>query len=397
MDIVVKPKVSQQDLLAAGARISNLLQQYQEMLLQPDAIKIAPSFTTSQVVELSGISVANANYKMTKKELPVGTLTGLNKTRYFTVAETQQWVRHHKPERLRPASCYAITIAIANFKGGVAKSTTTMTLAQGLSLRGHKVLVIDCDAQGSLTSLHGLLPSIGIDDEQTLRPLFSGETDSVKGAIQKTYWPGIDLIAANLSLYSAELELPTNQLKGMAGYEFWSVLNKGLDFVREDYDVILIDTAPALSYVTINALVAANGIIIPMPPDMLTFTSSAGFVDLFNDLLDGFYTKNGKSKEYSFIDVLLTKVEADDRNTATIREWVKSVFGNMLMPIEIPKTAVATNSSSELGTIYDMKKGSIDSRTYKRAHHAYEEFARQVENQLIAIWATQGEGENNGN
>ena len=129
MDIIVKPKVSQKDLLDTGARLANLLQQYQEMLLQPDAIKIAPSFTTSQVAELCGISVPNANYKLTKKELPVGTLTGLNKTRYFSITETQQWVRHHKPERLRPANCYATTIAIANFKGGVAKSTTTMTLA----------------------------------------------------------------------------------------------------------------------------------------------------------------------------------------------------------------------------------------------------------------------------
>ena len=104
-----------------------------------------------------------------------------------------------------------MTIAVGNFKGGVSKTTTAMALAQGLSLRGHRVLAIDTDPQGSLTTLFGVLPDTMVEDEQTIAPIVYGDETSVRSAIQTTYWDGIDLIAAAPSLFGAEFVLPARQ------------------------------------------------------------------------------------------------------------------------------------------------------------------------------------------
>jgi chromosome partitioning protein len=159
---------------------------------------------------------------------------------------------------MRPPGQKAITVAVGNFKGGVSKTTSAMILAQGLSLRGHRVLAIDTDPQGSLTTLHGILPETEVDAEMTIGPLCEGSETDIRYAIRSTYWEGIDLIAAAPFLFSAEFALPARQMRDPSS-RFWDVLNAGLDSVRDLYDVIVIDTPPSLSYVTINALWAADG------------------------------------------------------------------------------------------------------------------------------------------
>lgn len=87
-------------------------------------------------------------------------------------------------------------MSIANFKGGVGKTATAVTLAQGMSLLGHKVLVIDIDPQGSLTTLFGILPDSEVEEEDTILPLVMGAETSIRYAIRPTYWDGIDLVPA---------------------------------------------------------------------------------------------------------------------------------------------------------------------------------------------------------
>jgi len=289
---------------------------------------------------------------------------------------------------MRPAGAEAITIAVANFKGGVTKTTTAVTLAQGLSIRGHKVLVIDCDPQGSMTTLFGILPDAEVEARDTILPLCLGEADSVEYAIRPTYWDGIDLIPATSLLFSAEFALPGRQRDEGASFQFWNVLHYGIEQARQDYDVIVIDTPPALSYVTINAMMAADGIITPLPPNALDFASSVQFWDLFYDLTKELVSR-GRSKHYEFIDVLLSKVDGSDIASNVVREWITAAYGSKVLPIEIPKTATAASASAEFGSIYDMQPGSASSRTIKRAVDAYEQFVETVESQMVAAWLRQ--------
>ncbi|MFN9505578.1 MAG: AAA family ATPase [Rubrivivax sp.] len=388
--IVPPPKtISLSDVSIQAERALQMMQQIRQTMLAPSARKSPPVFNLSQLAALCGIEKGSASHRMGRGDLPQGQLNSTGSRREFTLAEARTWVREHRKEQLRPAGAEAVTIAIGNFKGGVSKTTTAVTLAQGLSLRGHRVLVIDTDPQGSLTTLFGLLPDTEVEEDQTILPLATGSETSIRYAIRPTYWDGIDLVAASPTLFGAEFVLPARQTKE-PGFEFWRVLDLGIDDVRADYDVIVIDTPPALSYVTINAFMAANGIIMPLPPNALDFASAAQFWNLFADLSSQLLAQRNMNKSFDFIHVLLARVDSADAATDVVRQWIGQTYAEKVLPVEIPKTAVTGVTSAEFGTVYDVG-GRYDgsARTFKRARDAYDSFVGHIEGSIRQTWARQ--------
>ena len=374
------------DIEQQAQKIAAMMGRIRESLLAPNAVKIAPSLSASQMAELCGVDKAKIIYRMSRGDLPKGSTVG--NRRQWSLEESQPWMRDLRAPHLRPKDAAAITLTVANFKGGVAKTTSAVTLAQGLSMRGHKVLLIDLDPQGSATTLFGFLPDTDVEVDNTAASLFAGEEEDMQYAIRKTYWPNIDLVCAAPLLFGSEFVLPARQAKD-PGFEFWRVLDYGLDAAREIYDVIVIDTPPSLSYLTINALMAADGVIMPLPPSLLDFASSAQFWDLFSDLCNQLLRGRGKSKSFEFIDVLLSRVEASDTASSIVRQWVLEGYGEKVLPIEIPKTSIAATSSAEFGTVYDMPPGAANARTMTRARDAYNRMCELIEQQIVAVWERQ--------
>ncbi len=144
-------------------------------------------------------------------------------------------------------------ISVANQKGGVGKTTTTINLAAALGESGKKVLVIDMDPQGNTTS------GIGIEKnevENTVYELILGEC-SIEECIQKNVLENVSLIPANVNFAAAEVELI-----GIEKQEF--ILKNELDWVKDRYDFILIDCPPSLSTLTVNALTASDSVLVPI-------------------------------------------------------------------------------------------------------------------------------------
>lgn len=363
-----------------------MLEQIRTVMLPPTAKKVAPSMSALHLAQLCDVDKAKLAYRLTRGDLPAGVMHG--NRREWSMADARKWVGEFRGDHLRPTGAAGITITVANFKGGVSKTTTAVTLAQGLSMRGHKVLLIDLDPQGSATTLFGVLPDTEVEYEHTAMLLFSGEEDDLGYAVRESYWPGISLVCAAPLLFGAEFALPARQTRD-PGFEFWRVLDRGLDATRVTYDVIIIDTPPALSYVTINALMAADGVIMPLPPSALDFASSAQFWDLFSDLCNQLIRSRGQDKNFEFIDVLLSRVEASDAASSVVRQWILEAYGYKVLPIEIPKTAVAATASAEFGTVYDLPRGSMNARTFARARVAYDRMCELVEQQIEAVWAGQ--------
>jgi chromosome partitioning protein len=383
-----------EDLIATKNRVDAVISSVRETMLAPSVKKSSPSFRTSKVAHFCKLDKTQMDYRVKKGDMPIGTKRK-GSLRYLSLLEAQAWARVIRAQEQRPKNAEAVTITVANSKGGVAKTTSAVTLAQGLSLRGLSVLVIDLDPQGSATSLFGLLPNEEIGSEQTVLPLFLGDEIGIDYAIQKTYWNGIDLVPANLAIFQAEFALPSRQVKEKS-FEFWHALNNGIDSARLNYDVIIIDTPPSISYLTVNALFAADGLIMPLQPNMLDFTASAQFWSLFNDLAYDLLSQQGKKKKFEFVDILLARVDAEDKMSPKVREWVSTAYGGMVLPMEIPKTNVTLTAAAAFGTVYDANDNndpddpaSMHPKTYKRAFDAYDLFAEHVFQQLQAVWTRQ--------
>lgn len=383
MNALVDGRISLADVRAQAGRVQAVVSQVRGAMLAPDARKKTPTYSTGDVMSLCGLSKSAMEVALRRGVLPVGTI-GPGSRRAFTLEELQAWVRHYRAEQLRPAGAKAVCVAVANFKGGATKTTTAVTLAQGLSLRGHRVLVVDTDPQGSLTTLFGLLPDSEVSREQTVLPLIEGEQSSLRSAVQPTYWPGIDLVPAAPVLFSAEFEL-SNRAAMEPGFEVWSVLEQGLRDLRQDYDVVIMDTPPALSYVTLNVLMAADGVLMPLPPSTLDFASSAQFWTLFSDIAARL-TGRAQDKKFDFISVLPAKVESVDAASVAVRQWMAAAYAEHLMPVEIPKSAAVGGASANFGTVYD---AADSSRTLKRATDAADKLCDMLALQCVEAWKRQ--------
>lgn len=374
---------SLQDIQRQASALDDMMSGIRDAMLSPTATKTAPKLIAAELSALTGNDKNSTNYKLKRGGYPEGTMVG--NRRVWELSDAMPFIRQERATKLRPPGAKGVVLTVANFKGGVSKTTTAVTLAQGLALRGHRVLLVDLDPQGSATTLFGRLPDLDVSREQTAAPLFHGESDNIIKAAEPTYWPGIDIVVASPALYGAEFVLPARQTQE-AGFQFWTALRDGVQSALEGYDVVLIDTPPALGYVTVNALMAADGLILPLPPSTLDFASSSQFWRLFTDLATRLPVDGGQ-KQFEFIDVLLSRVEASDSATPVVKRWVYDAYGDMVAPLEIPKTAAAANASAEFGTVYDLPRGAMDSRTYDRARSAYDAMSDYIEKQIGEVWA----------
>jgi len=144
------------------------------------------------------------------------------------------------------------TIVVANQKGGVGKTTTAINLAASLAELGKKVLVVDMDPQGNTTS------GLGIDKEQAENTVYELmlEECSVEDAIMESEYENLSVLPSNINLAAAEIEL-------VGAEEKEYILKKAIDKVKKNYDFVLIDCPPSLSMLTINAMCAADTVLVP--------------------------------------------------------------------------------------------------------------------------------------
>ncbi|HIH2745230.1 TPA: ParA family protein [Burkholderia lata] len=387
-EILLQPE-SLASIMEQADRAEFMMEAVRGKLLAPDSKKESPRFNATQLAALCDVDRNAISYRLTKDDhLPKGQINESGNRREFSLAEVHAWVREYRAEFLRPAGADAVCIAVANFKGGVGKTTTTMTLAQGLSCKGHRVLVVDCDPQGSLTTLFGILPATEVQEEDTILPVCVGMEQSITPAIRDSYWHGIDVVSAAPLLFAAEFSLPARQAKDDK-FQFWDVLNMALDEARQDYDIIVIDTPPSLSYVTINAIMASDGILMPLPPNALAVASAAQFWRLFSDLAGGLVEQRGVTKEFDFVRILMTQVKmrGNDDTVTAVKDWIHKTYEGKVLSVEIPETKATETSAASFGTIYDeAAKTMIDPRTYKRATSAYDQATDQIEALVRAAW-----------
>jgi chromosome partitioning protein len=389
MELNMKPVVvSGDELNALAERSGRMLKKIRDSMLQPFPRKQSPTFTSGKLQSICGIDKTRMNYLL-GKDFPQGFQSGKGRQRTFTLEESIAWVKGTiGKDRQRPQGQLGKVIAVANFKGGVTKTTTSMILAQGLALRhARKVLIIDLDPQGSTTTFFGINPHAEVEADQTVLPLIDNSQPDLTFAPMQTYWTGVDLIPSSTDLFNAEFILPAKVHSEDPSFQFWNVLRNGLIPLLPMYDYVIIDSAPTLSYLTINALFAADSIIVPVVPDTLSFASMVQFWTLFSDLVNGLkdISKGPKQKVFDYIDILITRMPAKS-SAQMVRDWIIKTYGDHVLPVEIPETSLAMTTSAEFATVYDMPNYQGSTNAYERICEPYDRLVDIVDSKSCLLW-----------
>ncbi len=233
-------------------------------------------------------------------------------------------------------------ISIVNQKGGVGKSTTCANLGIGLARHGKKVLVIDSDPQGSLTASLGFRQpdEIPITLATVMEKALSEEDFNVKESILH-HFEGVDLIPANIELSGIDISL-VNAM----GRE--SILRQCIEDIRHEYDYVLIDCTPSLGMLTINALAAANSVLIPVQAQYL---SIKGLEQLLQSIAR---IKKKINPEIMIHGILLTMVDSRTNYSKDIINLLKETYGSRINIFNgfIPLSVKCAEVSSEGKSIF---------------------------------------------
>jgi chromosome partitioning protein len=364
-------------------RAEDVLTALRDDVFAPEGVKtLRKTWTISEAADLVGrsqqsIRLAEKEGKLPPPErLETGrrcgyTLEAINKMR--EVFGTRPW---------RASTDEPVIISFSNFKGGVGKSSFACHSAQYFATQGYRVLLVDLDSQASTTTVFGFNPDLQITPEDTIGAYLLGEQHSLHYAIKPTHWPGIDLIPSALHFYGAEYELAA-QVSGNVG--LLESLRAGLEGVTDDYDLIILDPPPALGLVSISALIAANALVIPVPPANIDFASTSHFFGMVIDTLETL-RRHGVDPAYKFLKVALSKFDERKSTQAAIVEMMRQVFGNYLLATPIKDSAEIDNASARFETVYE-QPGPLTSREVHRRCLAYlDGLNRELEIMVRGTW-----------
>lgn len=375
------------DMAGQGERSTEMLRQVRNLMLAPNSAKEPPSFSADALASLCGVTKGQLDYRIKNRpDLPTGRVASRGAPRRFSLKEARAWIREYRPAPPRLPGEDALVVTVANTKGGVGKTTTAFALAQGLSLRSYQVLLVDGDPQASATTLTGTVPEKDVGEEDTILPYLYGDQPDLRYAVRETYWDGVDIIPSNALTYAAEMQIPGDAARGKA--RLWDRLVLGLGPLKADYDAIIIDTAPALSYLTMNALFAADGLLIPVPPTALDYAAGAQFWKLFGDLALTLGERAGsddgvRAKRWAFTFVLPTNATPGSQGYSVVRDWMARTYGDKVFPGEIIRSKVAETLSAEFKTVYDVTRYEGSTTSYMNLRAGYDRLAEVMDYTLI--------------
>ena len=239
----------------------------------------------------------------------------------------------------------AYVISIVNQKGGVGKTTTAVNLGAFLAKKRKKVLIIDLDPQGNATSGYGFDKT---ELENTVYDLLVNEED-ISTIIASTSVKNVDMCPTNINLAGAEVEL-------VSAISRETILRRAIEPVLDKYDYIIIDCPPSLGLLTINALAACEGVIVPIQGEYYALEGLTQLIDTINMI------KKKLNPSIGILGVVITMHDRRTQLTKQVVEEVQKYFGDKVFNTFIPRNVRLAEAPSHGQTIdeYDAKsKGSL--------------------------------------
>lgn len=305
----------------------------------------------------------------------------------WTLAEIDA-LRHEAGTQFkRPPGTSPFVLALSKFKGGVGNTTNACHLVHGLSLKGLRVLGLDFEPQASMTQiLGGVVPDLHLEESDL--PIEALLDDpaliATSGAIRGTYFHNVDLMPANSLMNSFEQrllaqhfsqspttnEIPTNlRLKAV------------LDIVKHEYDVVIIDCPPNLGLMQINALVAADGIITSLKPELLDRASLVAYTAAMTGVVDQV------DKQYSYFRLLISQyLENGNIGHRNSQNAIRKLYGDAVMESTVPLSRGIADASTALSTVYSLEKPAGSRQAYTNAVQKMDQVVNEVFDDLMTHW-----------
>jgi chromosome partitioning protein len=239
-------------------------------------------------------------------------------------------------------------IAITNQKGGVGKTTTTINLGAALAEKENYTLLIDADPQGALSIATGL-PAY--DLEFTLYSILT-DTRIPIAAVTHHIRPHLDLIPSNIDLASAEL-----QLVAMMGREY--VLRDAIAQIRDKYNFILIDCPPSLGLLTVNALAAADEILVPLQCEFLAMRGLDALIDVVARV------QRRLNPNLRMLGIVPTMYNPRRTHSREVLERVRATYPNKLLNVTIKESVRFAEAPAQRRTIFELDKNSDGAEAYR--------------------------------
>ena len=352
-----------------------------------EATRRSPRFPITRAAELVGRSSAAIREAEKDGRLPPVDRTASGRRVGYTLAEINQMRQVFGTEPWRTAEDPISVIAVQNFKGGVGKSTVSVHLAQYLAIKGYRVCLIDCDSQGSTTALFGHVPDLDIGEDDTLYPFVrNAEMTSLAYAVRETHWDGLYLIPANLKLYSAEYELAARVAR--AEPRLLNRIAEGVASIADHFDVVILDPPPALGTISLSVMRAANALLVPIPPTVVDFTSTASFLAMLYETMITLEERD-LAIDLHWMRLMATRADEQKSMQRELLALMRNLFGDMMLRTVLKDSAEIDNASARLMSVYELE-GPVTSReTYQRCMTYLNAVNAEVELAIRLTWPSQ--------
>lgn len=396
---IVEPSIGQlpgedvfKDLLKDEGQLRASLDKHMLSSFAPEKSKELRFFTSAEISSLLGLSNSHLRKMHFDGKIPQVQTDSRGHKQYTSkdlynirvaLAQNSKTPQNFLPGRVGDE--HMQIIAVTTFKGGSGKTTSTAHLAQALNLRGYRVLVCDLDPQASLSSMFGLRPELELDESVTLYDAIRYDDPvPIRDIIQKTYFHNLDIAPGGLILSEYETETPYAMRQGITP-PFYLRLSAALDQVSNDYDVVLIDCPPQLGFLTMSALVASTGILIPVIPNMIDVASLSQFLTMTTSLLK-VVEKSGQNLNYDFMRYVLCRYEPSDTPQSQMASFLRMHFGPRLMTETFVKSTAVSDAGLRQNTLYEAVRGEITRSTLDRALESFNGVANELDATIKAAW-----------